>query len=156
MEDNQNGKKAGFGLAELRICQFPFNVNSSSAKSYSACPALARHSLCLQLSNSYQDWGRGYLKYLYSVCAITLHCLVKDGFAEAGSLPELSRSSFRKVRIYPRVQKLKNRVEELLVVITCGQRKLFAFLWADIQGQFEMTSLKEETTEEHLEILKWK
>jgi len=44
MEDNQNGKKAGFGLAELRICQFPFNVNSSSAKSYSACPALARHS----------------------------------------------------------------------------------------------------------------
>jgi len=31
MEDNQNGKKAGFGLAELRICQFPFNVNSSSA-----------------------------------------------------------------------------------------------------------------------------
>ena len=69
-------------------------------------------------------------------------------------MPELSRSSFHKVRIYPRVQKLKNRVEELLVVITCGQRKLFAFLWADIQGQFEMTSLKEETTEEHLEILK--
>lgn len=31
-------------------------------------------------------------------------------------------------------------------VITCGQRKLFAFLWADIQGQFNMTSLKEETT----------
>ena len=69
-------------------------------------------------------------------------------------MPELSRSSFHKVRIYPRVQKLKNRVEEVLVVITCGQRKLFAFLWADIQGQFEMTSLKEETTEEHLEILK--
>ena len=69
-------------------------------------------------------------------------------------MPELSRSSFYKVRIYPRVQKLKNRVEELVVVITCGQRKLFAFLWADIQGQFETTSLKEEMTEKHLEILK--
>lgn len=45
-------------------------------------------------------------------------------------------------------------MEELLVVIICGQRKLFAFLWADIQGQFEMTSLKEERAEKHLEILK--
>ena len=47
---------------------------------------------------------------------------------------------------------MKNRVE-LLVLIICGQRKLFAFLWADIQEQFEMTSLKEEMTEKHLEIL---
>ena len=43
-------KKAGFGLAELRICQFLFNVNSSSAKSYSACPMLARHSHCVYSS----------------------------------------------------------------------------------------------------------
>lgn len=49
---------------------------------------------------------------------------------------------------------MKNRVEELLVLIICGQRYLFAFLWADIQEQFEMTSLKEEMTEKHLEILK--
>lgn len=49
---------------------------------------------------------------------------------------------------------MKKRVEELVVVIICGQRKLFAFLWADIQGQFKMTSLKEEMTEKHLEIPK--
>lgn len=52
---------------------------------------------------------------------------------------------------------MKTRVEELVVVIICGQRKLFAFLQADIQGQFKMTSLKEETDrEKHLEILKRK
>lgn len=32
-------------------------------------------------------------------------------------------------------------------MIICGQGKLFPFLWADIQGQFKMTSLKEEMPE---------
>lgn len=41
-------------------------------------------------------------------------------------------------------------------MIIRGQRKQFAFLWADIQGQFKMTSLKEEIPEKHLEILKQK
>lgn len=41
-------------------------------------------------------------------------------------------------------------------MIACGQGKLLVSPWADIQGQFKMTSLKEEMPEVHLGTRKQK
>lgn len=148
---------------EIRICQLPFSSKSCPAKFYAAHPVLTRYSWSVYSSaivtmiDNMDTWNI-YIAFMQSLFTAQFKKKKKEktglqGLASCQSYPDLN---FIRQEFTPEFKNWKRGWRSCWWWSFVVKESCLLFLWADFQGRYKMTSLKEETTEKHLEILKQK